>query len=385
MTTNDPMDPVNIRILDLLNERIGLRRIAIALGMSHVAVRNRVLKALVPAGLVIKDATGNYQIIRANLRAFMKAGNQTRNQKHVFERKGSDTNSRNDFSGSHVNSPDQVGAEKVTSQDFQDPFPGKTRVHRLRYKIPLKSYLDPEQFNLQASLKDHQANIVQMANWKRIDITFRNFRVMITTKNCFIYGIQATGSHLEETVDVQDRAWQLVEPDLEKLESSLMKRNPRIKFKRDSKGIIVAEIVTLEIADEQDHGAIYKLRDRSYYVVREPHTGKRKFVLDKSTGLAEVEAVDPVTGIIDYENFQKFKMGLGPIAYDNLMLAVSNGYDPIKENIMLRLEIKGILDVFKQQKENIDNLIKDHSVSQGEIDQLREMLKKTLEFIKDQK
>lgn len=366
MTTNDPRDPVNIRILDLLNERIGLRRIAIALGMSHVAVRNRVLKALVPAGLVIKDATGNYQIIRANLQAFMKAGNQTRNQKHVFERKGSDTNSRNDFSGSHVNSPDQVGAEKVTSQDFQDLFPGKTRVHRLRYRIPLKSYLDPEQFNIQASLKDCPANIVQMANWKRVELTFQNFRVLITTKNCFIYGIQATGSHLEETADIMDRAWQFVEPDLERLEASLAKRWPKLKFQRDGRGIIVAEITTLEIADEQDQGAIHMLRDRPYYVIREPHTGKSKFVLDRSTGLPEVEAVDPVTGINDYENLRNFKMSLGPVAYNNLMLAVSNGYDPIRENIMLRHEMKELQDI----------LIKDHSIMQREIDQLREMLKK---------
>lgn len=371
MTSKDPDDPLNFQILEFLKQGISLRNIGKAIGLSHVGVLKRIANSLLPSGLVIKEGHGNYHIIEANYKHFLKNGNQSHDEDLSGEKNKSTATPPNNFSALKVNTPDQVGVgEKVTSINLRDPFPGKTRVHRFRYKIPLKSHLDPEQFNIQASLKDYPANIVQMANWKRVDLTFQNFRVSITTKNCFIYGIQATGSHLEETADIMDRAWQFVEPDLERLEVSLAKRWPKLKFQRDGRGIIVAEITTLEIADEQDSGATYMLRDRSYYVVRDPQSGRRKFVLDRSTGLPEVEAVDPVTGINDYENLRSFKLIMGPVPYDNLMLAVSNGYDPIRENIMLRHEMKELQDI----------LIKDHSIMQREIDQLREMLKEAIEL-----
>ena len=370
MTSSDPRDPVNIEILDLLEQRVGLRGIGKALGMSHVAVRNRILRALVPCGLVIKDATGNYQIIKATFKAFTNGSSQ--NSREI---NGTNENLQHDFSGSIVNGSGQTGDGTINNRVINDPFPGKTRIHNLRYKIPLKNTLNHEQLTMPVSMKNYQASIVKMSNWSKIDLTFQNFRAFVTTKSCIIYGIKATGSHFEETIDILDRAWQLVEPDLDKLENVVRKMHPKIKFRRDDKGIIVAEILTMEIADEQDRGAIYMLRNRPYYVVIEPHTGRRKFVLDRSTGMPEVEAVDPVTGITDYENFRKFKTNLGHSAYDNLMLAVSDGYDPIRENMILRHEIKEIQNILKQLIGNIDNFIKDLPKSQGEIDQLKEKLK----------
>lgn len=371
MTSNDPRDPVNIEILGLLNQRVGLRGIAKALGMSHVAVRNRILRDLVPSGLVIKDATGNYQTIKATFKAFTNGSSQ--NSREI---NGTNENLQHDFSGSIVNGSGQTGDGMVNNRIINDPFPGKTRIHNLRYKIPLKNTLNHEQLTMPVSMKNYQASIVKMSNWYKIDLTFQNFRAFVTTKSCIIYGIKATGSHFEETIDILDRAWQLVEPDLDKLENVLRKMHPKIKFRRDDKGIIVAEILTMEIADEQDRGAIYMLRNRPYYVVIEPHTGRRKFVLDRSTGMPEVEAVDPVTGIIDYENFQRFKMKLGNKGYDNLMLAVAQGYDPVEENTFLRYQIKSILEMLEKQIENINNLIKDQSIIQGEIEQLRNLIEK---------
>jgi hypothetical protein len=367
MTSSDPMDLVNLQILDLLSQRIGIRQIGKAIGMSHIAVRNRILRALLPSGLVIKDATGNYQIIRSAFEAFMKESNQNRGETSFAERNSATGNLLHSFSGSIVNGSDQTGDAIINKRGKNDPFPGKTRIHNLRYKIPLKNTLNLEQLTMPVSMKNYPANIVKMSNWYKIDLTFQNFRAFVTTKSCIIYGIKATGSHFDETIDILDRAWQLVEPDLDKLENILRRLHPKIKFRRDDKGIIVAEILTMEIADEQDQGAIYMLRNRPYYVVREPHTGKLKFVLDRSTGLPEVEAVDPVTGINDYENLRNFKMSLGPVAYNNLMLAVSRGYDPVKEIFFLRQEMDSILLLLKQIKETVDCLIKGNSMSQVKI------------------
>ena len=375
MTDGTPYDSMDLQILGLLEQRIGIRAIGRSLGVSHVSILKRIKKHLIPSGLVIKDVTGTFQVIKANLRAFRESGNHAGNQKSLSEKEGHDSPSLEEFSTPQVTSPDQRGGSLVTTSGPKDPFPGKIRIHNLRFKIPLVKYLEPKRFDELVSIKEFPAHIVKLENWKKIDMVFMNYRAMVTPRFCIIYGVQAYGSHLEETHDVQDRAWQLVEPDLEKLQISLRKIHPKIKFRRDSSGIIVSEILTREIADEHDIGAVYMLRGRSYYVVRDPHNGRRKFVLDRSMGHAEAEGVDPLTGIDDMENFRKFKLDLGPRAYDNLMLNVASGYDIVKEAQSMKDQISGILEIMKEQ-------VRKHELSQGELDQLRDITKEIVGIMK---
>lgn len=362
----NPQDPMNLQILGLLEQRIGIRAIGRSLGVSHVTILKRIKKNLIPSGLVIKDVTGSFQVIKANLKGFRASGNHGGNQKLRSEEVSSNTPSLDNFSTPMVTSPDERGGSLVTTSGPKDPFPGKIRIHNLRYKIPLVKYLEPKRFTELVSLKEYPAHIVKLNNWKKIDMAFMSYRAMVTPRYCIIYGVQAYGSHLEETQDIHDRAWQIVEPDLEKLQIALRKIHPKIKFRRDSGGIIVSEILTQEIADEKDQGAEYMLRDRSYHVVKDPFSHKRKFVLDRSMGPAEAEAVDPETGTDDMENFRKFKLDLGPRAYDKLMLDVANGHDIIGEVRETRDEIRGILEIMKEQ-------VKKHELTQGELDQLRDI------------
>ena len=375
MTPKVPHDSMDLQILGLIEQRITVRAIGRSLGVSHVSILKRIKNHLIPSGLVIKDVTGSFQVIKANLKAFRENGYQGGNQKIDSEKVGSNTPSLETFNTPQVTSPDQRGGSVVTTSGPRDPFPGKIRIHNLRFKIPLAQYLEPRRFDELVSIKEFPAHIVKLSNWKKIDMVFMNYRAMVTPRYCIIYGVQAYGSHLEETHDVQDRAWQLVEPDLEKLQISLRKIHPKIKFRRDSGGIIVSEILTREIADEKDQGAAYMLRGRSYYVVRDPHNGRRKFVLDRSMGHEEAEGVDPLTSADDMENFRKFKLSLGPRAYDNLMLNVASGYDIVRETQSMKDQISGILEIMKEQ-------VKKHELSQGELDQLRDITKEIVGIMK---
>ena len=117
MTPKVPHDSMDLQILGLIEQRITVRAIGRSLGISHVSVLKRVKNHLIPSGLVIKDVTGSFQVIKANLKAFRENGYQGGNQKIDSERVGSNTPSLETFNTPQVTSPDQRGG--VTGYHFR--------------------------------------------------------------------------------------------------------------------------------------------------------------------------------------------------------------------------------------------------------------------------
>jgi hypothetical protein len=326
MRTSNPIDPINQAICDQLLLNKPIRQIARFIKPNkkcyHPEVLRRIKKVLIPSGLVYEYVKGVYRVNEEFYEACKQNGvviNDSRENQKSKRIKGSGKK-HSQPGGSNNTTPHGHARVHGVSLYINRITPASTNIRENVRIIPKK---------VRTLWACDQPTVIQMKNWSKVDVVFRNYRAYLTPTGVVIYGIQAFGDMHTPTMDVFDKGIQFTISDFKKIENLFSAAtNEKIRLEKGEDGkVIVSEITTTEIAHTNDPGAKRMLMGRAYMVIRDVD-GRIRFKLDRSEGPEELEGVgeDALTAM---ERVRDTRLRLGEKNYTNVMNYVADGNDII--------------------------------------------------------
>ncbi len=220
------------------------------------------------------------------------------------------------------------------------------RLHALQVKYLLKEPLDPDSLLKLASFRGFPVKSRPLRNHTDYIVNFQDFRAIITSRSIIIAGLQLELSLTESTYDLLFGAFQKVDLFIEQVEAKLQATIPRLKIRRNDRGILSGEIIRLEIAHTRDIIAKNVLRDGEAFHLIDPETERPRVLVDNSKGVPEFEFVQASTAVEDNEKLRTFKNDLGPDKYKRWAndFFIEGKLDPWKE----AQDIQGMKQLLKQ-------------------------------------
>ena len=328
MRTPNPLDPINQAICDQLLLSKPIRQIARFIKPNkkcyHPEVLRRIKKVLIPSGLVYEYVKGVYRVNEEFYEACKQNGvviNDSRENQKSKRIKGSGKK-HSQPGGSNNTTPHGHARVHGVSLYINRITPASTNIRENVRTIPKK---------VRTLWACDQPTVIQMKNWSKVDVVFRNYRAYLTPTGVVIYGIQAFGDMHTPTMDVFDKGIQFTISDFKKIENLFSAAtNEKIRLEKGEDGkVIVSEITTTEIAHTNDPGAKRMLMGRAYMVIRDVD-GRIRFKLDRSEGPEELEGTGH-NAIEDMDNIREFRLRVGDEEYARIMNYVGDGKDLIGE------------------------------------------------------
>ena len=328
MRTSNPIDPINQAICDQLLLNKPIRQIARFIKPNkkcyHPEVLRRIKKVLIPSGLVYEYVKGVYRVNEEFYEACKQNGvviNDSRENQKSKRIKGSGKK-HSQPGGSNNTTPHGHARVHGVSLYINRITPASTNIRENVRIIPKK---------VRTLWACDQPTVIQMKNWSKVDVVFRNYRAYLTPTGVVIYGIQAFGDMHTPTMDVFDKGIQFTISDFKKIENLFSAAtNEKIRLEKGEDGkVIVSEITTTEIAHTNDPGAKRMLMGRAYMVIRDVD-GRIRFKLDRSEGPEELEGTGH-NAIEDMDNIREFRLRVGDEEYARIMNYVGDGKDLIGE------------------------------------------------------
>lgn len=185
------------------------------------------------------------------------------------------------------------------------------RLHALQIKYWLKTPLPAENIHI-ISFKDHPTHLRNLRNHSDLIVEFKDFNVTVSTRAIKFTNLEVRMPYKEvyDPHTLLTKAMDLIEPEVEHIESLLSKHIPGLKLRRLANNVLDAIVTRGEIAIENDELAINvgKIQKDTGEKLRiyDPDDGKISEIVDFSKGPAEFESVHPKKLIENLEIYKQF-------------------------------------------------------------------------------
>jgi len=185
------------------------------------------------------------------------------------------------------------------------------RLHALQIKYWLKTPLPAENIHI-ISFKDHPTHLRNLRNHSDLIVEFKDFNVTVSTRAIKFTNLEIRMPYNE--VDDPDilltKAMDIINPEVEHIESLLSKHIPGLKLKRLANNVFDAIVTRGEIAIENDELAIdvgqIQRNTGEKLKIYDQYDKNISEIVDFSKGPAEFESVHPKRLIENLEIYKQF-------------------------------------------------------------------------------